>query len=229
MLSLGDSYTIGESVSSDDRWPVQLAVACFARAASTSPTRGSSRAPDGRRATCSAGIDDARPRGPFDLVTLLIGVNDQYRGRSIDEYRSQFRLALNRALTHAGKRPRSVIVISIPDWGVTPHAQGRDRRRIAADIDAFNTVNRDEASAAGTHYVDITGLSRLAGATAPRRWDGLHPSAAMYLEWARAILPLALGILRSLAAAEPFQTARWSASCCSQPRIWRESSCAVSR
>jgi lysophospholipase L1-like esterase len=99
-------------------------------------------------------------------------------------------------MTQAGRRPESVIVISIPDWGVTPHGQGRDRRKVATDIDAFNAVNRDEASAAGTHYADITGLSRLAANNRNLvAADGLHPSAAMYVEWAHAILPLALDVL----------------------------------
>ncbi len=197
MLSLGDSYTIGESVSSDDRWPVGLAGMLRSSGIDVDDPVIIARTGWTTR-ELSVAIDDARPRGPFDLVTLLIGVNDQYRGRSTGEYRSQFHLALNRALTHAGKRPRSVIVISIPDWGVTPHAQGRDRHKIAADVDAFNTVNRDEATAAGAHYVDITGLSRLAGGDRTLvAGDGLHPSAAMYLQWARAILPIATGILSS--------------------------------
>ena len=195
MLSLGDSYTIGESVSSDDRWPVDLVGMLRSHGIDVADPVIIARTGWTTR-DLSAAIDDARPRGPFDLVTLLIGVNDQYRGRSAEEYRPQFRLALSRAMTHAGKRPASVIVISIPDWGVTPHAQGRDRKRIASDIDAFNAVNREEARAAGTHYVDITGLSRLAGADRGLvAGDGLHPSAAMYVQWARAILPVATGIL----------------------------------
>jgi lysophospholipase L1-like esterase len=195
ILSLGDSYTIGESVSSDDRWPVQLASLLRARGLDVADPQIIARTGWTTR-DLSAAIDDERPRGPFDMVTLLIGVNDQYRGRSAEEYRPQFRLALSRAMTQAGRRPESVIVISIPDWGVTPHAQGRDRRRIAADIDAFNAVNRDEASAAGSRYADITGLSRLAANNRNLvAADGLHPSAAMYVEWAHAILPLALDVL----------------------------------
>lgn len=195
MLSLGDSYTIGESVSSDDRWPVDLAGMLRSSGIDVADPVIIARTGWTTR-DLSAAIDDARPRGPFDLVTLLIGVNDQYRGRSPEEYRPQFRLALSRAMSQAGKRPASVIVISIPDWGVTPHAQGRDRQRIAADIDAFNAVNRQEAAAAGTNYVDVTGLSRLAATDRGLvAGDGLHPSAAMYLQWARAILPVATGIL----------------------------------
>ena len=195
MLCLGDSYTIGESVSSDDRWPVQLAALLRLQHVDVADPTVIARTGWTTR-DLGAAIDDARPRGPFDLVTLLIGVNDQYRGRSVDEYRPQFRLVLNRAIIQAGKNPESVVVISIPDWGVTPYAQGRDRQRIAAEIDAFNAANRDEATAVGTTYVDITGLSRLAGSNRNLlAADGLHPSAAMYAQWARAILPVALGIL----------------------------------
>ena len=195
ILSLGDSYTIGESVSSDDRWPVVLASLLRAQGIDVADPQIIARTAWTTR-DLGAAIDDARPRGPFDLVTLLIGVNDQYRGRSAEEYRPQFRLVLSRAMTQAGKRPESVIVVSIPDWGVTPYAQGRDRRKIAAEIDAFNAVNREEALSAGTHYADVTGLSRLAGANRDLvAADGLHPSAAMYVQWAHAILPLAVDIL----------------------------------
>ena len=197
ILSLGDSYTIGESVSSDDRWPVHLASLLRGQGIDVGDPTIIARTAWTTR-DLSVAIDEARPRGPFDLVTLLIGVNDQYRGRTADEYRPQFRLVLSRAMTLAGKRPEAVLVISIPDWGVTPYAQGRDRRKIAADIDAFNAVNRDEATAVGTHYVDITGLSRLAANDrALVAADGLHPSAAMYVQWARTILPLAAIILSS--------------------------------
>jgi lysophospholipase L1-like esterase len=192
---LGDSYTIGESVSSDDRWPVVLASILRAHGTDVADPQIIARTAWTTR-DLGAAIDEARPRGPFDLVTLLIGVNDQYRGRSPEEYRPQFRLVLSRAMTQAGKRPESVIVISIPDWGVTPYAQGRDRRKIAMEIDAFNAVNHDEALAAGTHYADITALSRLAGANRGLvAADGLHPSAAMYVQWAHAIFPLAVEIL----------------------------------
>ena len=195
MLCLGDSYTIGESVSSDDRWPVQLAALLRAQHVDVADPIIIARTGWTTR-DLGAAIDEARPRGPFELVTLLIGVNDQYRGRPVDEYRPQFRLVLNRAIIQAGKNPELVVVISIPDWGVTPYAQGRDRERIANEIDAFNAANRDEATAVGTTYLDITGLSRLAGGDRSLlAADGLHPSAAMYARWASAILPVALRIL----------------------------------
>jgi lysophospholipase L1-like esterase len=141
----------------------------------------------------AAAIDQSRPQGTFDLVSLLIGVNNQYRGYSLDEYRNEFGELLRRAIAFAGERPASVIVISIPDWGVTPFAAGRDRARIAAEIDAFNQVNRAEAERAGARYVDVTGVSRrVAELPSLLAGDGLHPSAEMYAAWVERILSEAL-------------------------------------
>jgi lysophospholipase L1-like esterase len=144
----------------------------------------------------SAGIDDARLKGAFDLVTLLIGVNNQFRGRGADEYRAQFRALLARAIGFAGGHANHVIVVSIPDWGATPFADGRDRARIAFDIDAFNAVNRDESARVGAQYVDVTPISRratdehdLIGA------DRLHPSPRMYDAWVWAMLPIVLAAI----------------------------------
>jgi lysophospholipase L1-like esterase len=144
----------------------------------------------------SAGIDAARPDSTYDLVTLLIGVNNQYRGRSDGEYRTQFRTLLDRAIAFAGGRASHVLVVSIPDWGVTPFASGRDRPAIARAIDRFNAVSREEADRGGVHYADITSLSRrAAGDPSLVVADGLHPSPTMYVEWLDVIFPIALRIL----------------------------------
>lgn len=138
----------------------------------------------------SAAIDAASPRGPFDLVSLLIGVNNQYRGREADEYRREFRALLQRAMGFAGGRAARVLVLSIPDWGVTPFAAGRDRNAIATEIDRFNAVNREETQKAGARYVDVTPVSRQAARDAALiASDGLHPSGRMYVEWARLAFP----------------------------------------
>ncbi|HKZ68873.1 MAG TPA: SGNH/GDSL hydrolase family protein, partial [Anaerolineales bacterium] len=190
-LALGDSYTIGESVSPAECWPAQLAALLRAQGfkieesliiATTGWTTDE----------LSAGIDNADPQGVYDLVSLLIGVNNQYRGRSADEYRDQFAALLHRAISFAGGTPSRVLVLSIPDWGVTPFAAGRDRDAIAAAIDSFNAINYEEAERAGAHYIDVTPISRQA-ADDPLLIadDGLHPSAAMYAEWARLALPKA--------------------------------------
>lgn len=195
MLALGDSYTIGEAVRADERWPMQLAAMMRARGIAVLEPTIIART-GWTTDELSAGIDAANPKGSFDVVTLLIGVNNQYRDRSIDEYRAQFHALLARALRFAGGRASHVIVISIPDWGVTPFARGRDAARIALDIDAFNAVSRDEAKKAGADFVDVTPSSRRAKADRSLiAADGLHPSAAMYTEWAKLILPRVLAAL----------------------------------
>ncbi len=147
----------------------------------------------------SAGIDRANPQGPYDLVSLLIGVNNQYRGRSPDEYREEFAALLRRALAFAGENPAHVVVLSIPDWGVTPFAGRRDPVVIATAIDAFNTINREESERVGARYVDVAPISRKA-AHDPSLIadDGLHPSGKMYAEWARLALPAAREALAGL-------------------------------
>jgi lysophospholipase L1-like esterase len=198
LLSLGDSYTVGEGVAADERWPVRLSAMLRARGFAAEPPRIVART-GWTTDELSAGLDAARPAGVYDLVTLLIGVNNQYRGRSAEEYRGQFHHLLVRAIGFAGGRADRVIVISIPDWGVTPFAardEPRDRGRIAAEVDTYNAINRDEAARAGARYVDVTTVSRRAREEHTLlAEDGLHPSGAMYAEWARLILPLAIDAL----------------------------------
>jgi lysophospholipase L1-like esterase len=195
ILSLGDSYTIGESVGERECWPVRLAALLRARGLRVADPTIVART-GWTTDELSAGIDDAHPAGPFDLVTLSIGVNNQYRGRSVTEYREQFRALLARATRFAGGHASHVIVLSIPDWGLTPFASGRDRARIAVDIDAFNVLKHDEAERGGARFVDITPISRRVphepGLVAG---DGLHPSGEMYARWVEATLPTALEIL----------------------------------
>jgi lysophospholipase L1-like esterase len=191
-LALGDSYTIGEAVAEHERWPVRLAAKLRDRGIEVADPVIVAKT-GWTTDELSLGIDVASPEGTFDLVTLLIGVNNQYRGGSTAEYREQFRALVERAVTFAGGRRERVVVLSIPDWGVTPFAAGRDRAQIAADIDAFNVVNRDEAVQRGCQYVDVTPVSRNAGADASVvATDGLHPSGAMYAAWADLALPAAL-------------------------------------
>lgn len=179
-LALGDSYTIGESVDPADRFPVQLArklgipePQIIARTGWTTDE-------------LNAAIDAADPKGPFDIVTLLIGVNNQYRGRDAEQYRGEFAALLKRAIGFAGGDAKKVIVVSIPDWGVTPFAEGRDRAKIANEIDHYNAINKEETARAGANYVDITPISRRKDPALVAK-DGLHPSAKQYAEWVDAI------------------------------------------
>jgi lysophospholipase L1-like esterase len=194
-LALGDSYTIGEGVREAERWPVQLAAMLRARGVSVADPEIIART-GWTTDELSAAIDARNPQGPYELVSLLIGVNNQYRGRPAEEYRTEFAALLRRAVGFAGGDASRVIVLSIPDWGVTIFAEGRDRARIAAEIDAYNAINREETLRLGARYVDVTAQSRAAGADPDFLVDdGLHPSGRSYTEWARLALPAAQAAL----------------------------------
>ncbi|GAA0887632.1 SGNH/GDSL hydrolase family protein [Rhodanobacter soli] len=187
-LALGDSYTIGEAVTTHERWPAVL-VQRLRRSGTPIDEPQIVAATGWTTDELAQGMDAAALLPPYDLVTLQIGVNNQYRGRPADDYRAQFAGLLDRAIALAGDRAARVVVASIPDWGVTRFAreQGRDRARIAAELDAYNALARAESERAGARFVDITGISRrypdlLAD-------DGLHPSAAQYALWLEAIEP----------------------------------------
>lgn len=203
-LALGDSYTIGESVDESARWSMQLSSMIASSPQFTKSIGGSWRGVDVAIIARTGwttdelweGIQAREVTPPYDLVSLLIGVNNQYRGRGIEEYREQFVFLLNKAIEYAGGDARRAIVLSIPDWGITPFAAGRDREQIAKEIDQFNAVNRAETEKAGAHYIDITPISR-ATVNDPSliASDGLHPSGKMYAEWAKLALPIVLEIL----------------------------------
>jgi lysophospholipase L1-like esterase len=196
-LALGDSYTIGESVSDSERWPVQLASQL--RALGYDVADPEIIAHTGWRTdNLDAAMTRANPSGPYDLVSLLIGVNNQYQSRSAEEYRQQFIPLLDRAIALAGGRPARVIVLSIPDWGATPMGQGNDPKHIASEIDAFNAINRAASEQAGVRYIDITPISREAvKKTDLIADDGLHPSGKMYAEWVALAMPAAKDALAS--------------------------------
>lgn len=183
-LALGDSYTIGEQVPATESFPVQAANRLKAAGlplaepviiAKTGWTTGE----------LQEAIDKAALTDTYDLVTLLIGVNNQYRGYQIDDYRSDFERLLQQAIGFAGQCAGRVVVLSIPDWGVTPYASGRDRALIAQEIDVYNSINRALAQAAGVHYIDITPGTRQANTDESLlTGDGLHPSGKEYGRWA---------------------------------------------
>ena len=208
-LALGDSYTIGEGVDAADGWPARLATALRAEAVDVRDPEIVART-GWTVAELDAGIDAAQPDGPYDLVTLLVGVNDQYRGGTAAAYRPAFRAMLARAVAFAGGRASRVVVLATPDWGVTPFAArspagfaarssagfaaDRDRTAIAAEIDAFNAAAQQEAAAAGARWVDVAPVSRARGARDVAS-DGLHPSGALYAAWAGLMLPVARAAL----------------------------------
>ncbi|MCF8364557.1 MAG: SGNH/GDSL hydrolase family protein [Bacteroidales bacterium] len=196
-LALGDSYTIGERVEISERFPVQLAERLQLMAYDLRDAEIMARTGWSTGQLLQA-VADENPQGPYSLVSLLIGVNDQYRGLDISEYRQEFRQMLQKAIRLAGNNPKNVIVLSIPDYSVTPFASGADTARIARDIDTFNAANYDETKYLSANYFDITGISRKAKFNPELiAIDGLHPSGKMYSEWVDLILPKANEILQS--------------------------------
>jgi len=196
-LALGDSYTIGEGVEAAGRWPLQLARALRGEGIALADPRIIATT-GWTTDELAAAMDAAEPLGGFDFVSLLIGVNNQYRGRSLEEYGLQFDALLARATQLAGDRPGRVLVLSIPDWGVTPFAAagGRDREAIARELDACNAAALALCAARGIAFVDIAPVSRARGAEPDMLADdGLHPSAAMYAQWTRLALPVARRLL----------------------------------
>jgi len=194
-LALGDSYTIGEMVAPKDRWSVQLANLLENEGIQTDLTIIARTGWTVEELW--EGIQANPPEGTYDMVSLLIGVNDQYRGYPSDGYREDFRFMLNKAIEYAGGNPKHVVVLSIPDWGFTPFATGRDTEPISQQIDEFNAINLEETKAVGASYVDVTNISRMAMDDFELiTGDRLHPSGKMYAMWAEKALPIALEILK---------------------------------
>lgn len=194
-LALGDSYTIGESVPVYENFPYQ--------AVQMLRQKGHSfHAPEIVAKTgwttdeLSAGIDKNKFLPSYNIVSLLIGVNNQYRGRSAEEYAIQFEALLKKAIVFAGGKDAHVFVVSIPDWGATPFAQDRDRAKITDEINAFNAINLKISDQYKVHYINITPGSReaLADPTLVAR-DKLHPSGNEYAKWATLLVA---EILKSL-------------------------------
>lgn len=196
-LALGDSYTIGESVDPADRYPVQ-AVRLL-----NGTDHLSCQDPDIIAVTgwTTGNLLDAlaslKPAAPYRMVSLLIGVNNQYQGRSQSEYRNQFALLLQKSILLAGNDPSHVLVLSIPDYSVTPFGRTRDTSLIAAQIDSFNGINRNLAADYKVHYIDVTTESRKAASDASLiAADGLHFSGKEYGCWARLMEPWLREMLR---------------------------------
>ncbi|HMT10201.1 MAG TPA: SGNH/GDSL hydrolase family protein [Ignavibacteria bacterium] len=180
-IALGDSYTVGESVGDDERFPAQLVKRLSADSIDVADPLIIAKT-GWTTDELIAAIKEKNVKDTFDIVTLLIGVNNQYRGRSAEEYRVELKQLIETALKFAGGKKERVFIISIPDWGVTPFAEGREWKKIAEDIDEFNKVKKEEAENYGISFYDITEISRIddPALIAP---DGLHPSGKMYKMW----------------------------------------------
>lgn len=197
-LALGDSYTIGEAVPLHHNFPFQVVDILKEKAMAIS-------APEiiavtgWTTANLLAAIHDKQPATNYSIVTLLIGVNNQYQGKDIEEYRLEFKTLLNEALRFAANIKEHVFVLSIPDYGVTPFAKEKDPEKIARELDRFNSTNKEISLSKGVNYIDITPISRQ-GEKDPsmQAEDGLHPSVKQYAEWAKL---LALEIEKQLSDA----------------------------
>lgn len=197
-LALGDSYTIGEGIAETGRWPLQLAAGLRAQDIALADPRIIATT-GWTTDELSAGIDDAEPLGVFDFVSLQIGVNNQYRGRDVNDFRKGFQKLLERAITLAAGRSDRVLVLSIPDWGATPFgaASGRDLEQVSRELDVYNAVARAVCAARRVSFVDIARVSRVLGSEpAMVAGDGLHPSAELYAQWTQLAQPVANALLR---------------------------------
>lgn len=193
-LALGDSYTIGQSVSDAERFPNQTVLLLRGEGikindpkiiATTGWTTGN----------LINALNATPPNNNYDVVTLLIGVNNQYQRKSTEEYKTEFTILLSRAVQYAGNRPTHVFVLSIPDYSVTPFAGGSDRPKIAAEIDQFNAANKAISLQHGVNYLDITSISRESDPSLIAI-DGLHPSGKQYKRWADLLAPLMKQVLQ---------------------------------
>lgn len=194
-LSLGDSYTIGESVDASARWSVQLAGMLRKEGVDMADPDIIART-GWTTAELQEAIKASGNKKTYDLVSLLIGVNNQYRGQSQDRYRTEFQALLQAAIQFANNKASRVVVLSIPDWGTSPFAQGRDQKQIASEIDAFNAIAQQECKKSGVAYVDITPLSRkAANDNSQFASDGLHYSGKQMQQWAESALPVVKKLL----------------------------------
>jgi lysophospholipase L1-like esterase len=197
-LALGDSYTIGHGELTEQSFPFLLQLALQNL---NIPFKSAPKVIARTGWTCdelSAAIaGDSTLVPPYDIVTLLIGVNDQYRGYDINLYNGRFAKLVDKAIELAGNRADKVIVLSIPDYGVTPFGRQRNSAKISAEIDAYNAINQTVAAQKAVHYIHITDISRQAGADSTLLVsDKLHPSGRMYRMWVDRMLPKALEIVK---------------------------------
>lgn len=188
-LALGDSYTIGTSVEVAERFPMQFVKALQQKGIKIQKPKIIARV-GWSTDQLSAAMDRENLAGTsWDLVTLLIGVNNQYRGGSLEQYKLEFENLLKRAIELAGKDQKKVIVLSIPDYGVTPFGQRYQAGRISREIDEFNAANKKISENYGVAYCDITPISREALKKKDLvAEDSLHPSGKMYKRWVELLL-----------------------------------------
>lgn len=182
---MGDSYTIGESVSESSRWPVQLADSLNIKGIYIKNPVIMART-GWRTDELKQAIEDKKPEKNYDLVGLLIGVNNQYQGKSPESYRPEFEELLDIAIAHADGNKSRVFVVSIPDYGYTPFGK-KSQEKISNELDAYNNINKAITEGRGVKYFYITDISRKYDDALVAE-DGLHPSGKQYALWVQEIL-----------------------------------------
>ena len=188
-LALGDSYTVGESISKKHAWPKQLVDSLKKRNIFLSEPRIIAKT-GWTTDELKKAINDSSLDYPYDWVSLLIGVNNQYRGRDLDEFKLQFESLLFEAIAFSGNRKERVFVISIPDWGSMPFAKDRDPNKIAIEIDNFNQIIYEVCAFENIKFIDITPITR--NIYSNPNWiakDSLHPSKEQYSKWVEKMIP----------------------------------------
>jgi lysophospholipase L1-like esterase len=193
-LALGDSYTIGESVDEKDRWSMQLIDLLkndfnFTKHDIVARTGWTT-------SELTQAIEARKLTEQYDMVSLLIGVNNQYRGQSADTYRVEFKNLLNTSIKFAKNDAKRVFVLSIPDWGKSSFAKGQNAQKIASEIDTFNKVAKEECTKANIVFIDITEITRKNTDVSMFASDGLHYSGKMHRLWAMEALKTAGEILQ---------------------------------
>jgi lysophospholipase L1-like esterase len=198
-LALGDSYTIGEQVIITKCFPMQVVQQLRSRFSEGQYLFTAPEIVAKTGFTTDELLEEMQGYKflpSYDFVSLLIGVNNQYRGRDIEEYAMQFEQLLRQAIGFAGDNTRRVVVLSIPDWGVTPFASGRNKEQIATEIDGYNAAAGKACEKFGVEFIDITSSQRLDGADAAfLAADGLHPSGKEYEKWAKAVVEYFEGLV----------------------------------
>ena len=189
-LALGDSYTIGESLPLHKGFPYQTV--CLLRKAGYQVAAPEIIAKTGWTTDeLEKNMKGFEFLPKYDFVTLLIGVNNQYRGRDIIEYKEQFESLLKKSIAFTGGKPEHVVVLSIPDYGVTPYAENKNPEKIAKEVDEYNTLNKAISIQYKVHYLDITASTRKVKETPGLvAGDGLHPSEKEYAKWAKKLVPI---------------------------------------
>jgi lysophospholipase L1-like esterase len=189
-LALGDSYTIGQSVNVNERWPVQLLDSLAKRSMSSDTLQIIATTGWRTDNLISAITGQSLAKKNFNLVALLIGVNNQYQGKPLSQYKQEFPQLLDSAIRYAGGDKTHVFIVSIPDYAYTPYGQSTSNpSQISNELDVYNQLNKHYADSAGIKYFNITPISRQ-GVAIPSyvAGDGLHPSGKQYGEWVRLML-----------------------------------------